>query len=98
MKTCGEQRDMHSSLILDIGTRWKWIVSLTHWMLYSRVNSCQYPLIEGWFGFRAILNAMEKTEITVPSGNRIPVVQTVKRGYTTLTCPICFTLLFLLTH
>jgi hypothetical protein len=46
----------HSSTILDLGTRWRWVVSFTPRPVYSRGNSPRYPLDrrlgrpQSWFG------------------------------------------------
>jgi hypothetical protein len=34
----------YSFTILDLGTRWRWVVSFTTWPLYPRGNYPQYPL------------------------------------------------------
>jgi hypothetical protein len=38
----GEWR--YSSTILDLGTRWRWVVSFTPWSLYPRGKRPRYPL------------------------------------------------------
>jgi hypothetical protein len=70
----GEWR--YSSIILDLGTRWRRVASFTprdgarvkHWM-------------GGWVDLRAALEA-EKRNISCPAGNRTPVVQPVAHCYT----------------
>jgi hypothetical protein len=42
MKTCGEWK--YSSTIIDLGTRWKWVVSFMPLPLYPWGNNPQYPL------------------------------------------------------
>jgi hypothetical protein len=44
----GEWR--YTSTILDLDTRWRWVVSFTHLPLYSRGKSPRYPLARrlGW--------------------------------------------------
>jgi hypothetical protein len=42
MKTYGEWR--YSSTILDLGTRWRWMVSITPRQLYLQRNNPRYPL------------------------------------------------------
>jgi hypothetical protein len=34
----------YSSIILDLGTRWRWVVSFTSLLLYPGGNSPLYPL------------------------------------------------------
>jgi hypothetical protein len=34
----------YSAIILDLGIRWRWVVSFTHRLLYLRGNSSRYPL------------------------------------------------------
>jgi len=61
--------------ILNIGIRWKWVVSFTPWPLYSR-NRRRY-WTEDWVEPRAGLDAVEKTKDTFPAPveNRTSVVQ-----------------------
>jgi hypothetical protein len=39
----GEWR--YSSTYLDLGTRWRWVISFTSLPLYPRGKSCRYPLV-----------------------------------------------------
>jgi hypothetical protein len=48
----------YSSIILDLGTRWRWVVSFTSLPLYPR-----YSLIGGWVAPRAGLDAGEKRKV-----------------------------------
>jgi hypothetical protein len=46
--------------ILDLGTRWKWVVSFTSQPLYSRGKSCGIHWTGGLVGPRASLDAVEQ--------------------------------------
>jgi len=46
-----------ASLILNLGTRWLWVVISWHWMIYSWGKSHQYPFSRGWVGSRAGLHS-----------------------------------------
>jgi hypothetical protein len=47
MKTYAEWS--YNYAILDLGTRWKWVVSFTPLPLYRQENTLRYPL-DGWLG------------------------------------------------
>jgi hypothetical protein len=61
MKTNGEWR--YSSTVIDLGTRWRWVVRFTPRPLYSRRKSHWYRLA-GWEVPRAGLDAVEKRNIS----------------------------------
>jgi hypothetical protein len=61
MKAYGEWS--YTSIIHDIGTRWRWVVSFTSQPLYLRGNGPPYPLDRRPCGPRAGLDAMEKRKI-----------------------------------
>jgi hypothetical protein len=61
----------YSSTILDLGTRWKWVVSFMPRSLYPRERSPDIHWIGGWVGLKAILQAVEKIK-TCPSRESIP--------------------------
>jgi hypothetical protein len=42
--------------ILDLGTRWRWVVSFTHWPLYPTERAAGTHWIGGWVGPRAVLD------------------------------------------
>jgi hypothetical protein len=48
---------------LDLGTKWRSVVSFMHRPLYSPGNDPGTHWIGGWMGPRAGLNAMEKRKI-----------------------------------
>jgi hypothetical protein len=58
----GEWR--YSSAVLDLSTRWRWVVSFMPQPLYPQVKSPHW--IEGWMGSRAALGAVKKMEISCP--------------------------------
>jgi hypothetical protein len=61
--------------ILKLGTRWRWVVSITPRPLYSQGKSLWYPVDrrlgrpQSWSGRGG------EQKIPAPAGNRIPVVQ-----------------------
>jgi hypothetical protein len=57
----------YSSTILDLGTRWRWVVSFTPQPLYPKEKAPSTHWKGGWVGPRAGLDAVEKTEIPWPS-------------------------------
>jgi hypothetical protein len=52
----------YSSVILDLFTRWMWVVSCTPRPLYTSENSPRYHWIAGCVGPRASLDAVEKRD------------------------------------
>jgi hypothetical protein len=71
--------------ILDLGTRWRWVVSCTPRPLYLQGKSPGTHWIGGWVGTRTILDAVVKRKI--PSTRRVsnprtPNVQHVAQRYT----------------
>jgi hypothetical protein len=40
----------YSSTILELGIRWRWVVSFTPWLLYTRGKSPRYPLVRRMCG------------------------------------------------
>jgi hypothetical protein len=79
MKTYGEWR--YSSSILDLGTRWRCVVSFNIRARYSRCKSVCTRCIGGWVGTRADLDAVQKRKIFAPARNRNPAVQPIARSY-----------------
>jgi hypothetical protein len=66
--------------ILDLGTRWRWVVSFTTRPLYPRERSPGTHLIGSWVGPRAVRKAVVKRKIRSPSRKsnpRTPIVQSV---------------------
>jgi hypothetical protein len=60
----GEWR--YSSTILDLGIRWRLVVSFTPLLLYPRGKSPGTLWIGGWVGPRVGLDAVEKKKILLP--------------------------------
>jgi hypothetical protein len=58
----GEWR--YSSTILDLGTRWTWVVSFTTWLLYPRGKSPSTHWIRGWAGLKTGMDAVDKRKIS----------------------------------
>jgi hypothetical protein len=65
--------------ILDLGTRWKWMVGITPRPLFFQEKSPGIHWIGGWVGSRAGLDAVVKRKIPIPS----PIIQPVAQLYTT---------------
>jgi hypothetical protein len=66
---------------LDIGNRWRWVVSFTSRPLYHRGNRPRYPFDMRLDDPRTSLEAVEKRKIFLLDGIRTPVVQPVARRY-----------------
>jgi hypothetical protein len=67
---------MYSFIILDLGTRWKWVVSFTPRPLYPRGN-CPPPRthwIGGWVCPKIGLDTVEKRTYLASAGNQTPAV------------------------
>jgi hypothetical protein len=62
--------------ILNLDTRWRWVVSIVPWPLHPRRETL-YPLDRRLGGPRAGFDAMAKTKTPALLGNRSPVVQSV---------------------
>jgi hypothetical protein len=71
----GEWR--YSSTILDLGTRWRWVVSFTPRPLYPRL-----PLDGNLGGPLNRCGSYGEERNLAPAGNWTPAVQTVARRYT----------------
>jgi hypothetical protein len=73
--------------ILDLGTRWRWVLSFTPRPLYTRGKNLRGTLwIRGWVDHRAGLDAVEERKI-LPLRNRTPVVPSVVCRYTDWAIP-----------
>jgi hypothetical protein len=71
--------------ILDLGIRWRWVVSFTPRPLYPKERAPGAHWIGGWVGPRAVLNAVVKRKIPSPrreSNPTTPIVQSVAQRYT----------------
>jgi hypothetical protein len=69
---------------LDLGTRWRWVVSFTPQPLYPKERTPGTQWIGGWVGPRAVLDAV-KRKIPSPrrqSNPRTPIIQPVAQRYT----------------
>jgi hypothetical protein len=63
--------------ILDLGTRWRWVVSFT-----PRERAPGIHWLGGWVGSRAVLDAVVKWKFSSPhreSNPRTPIVQPIAR-------------------
>jgi len=64
--------------ILDLGTRWRWVVSLTTRPLYTRNKSPRYPLDRKLCGPQSLSGrGDEKSPVTASAENLTPVFQSV---------------------
>jgi hypothetical protein len=66
--------------ILNLGTRWRRVVSFMPRRIYSRESACGTHWIGGWVGTRAVLDVEVKTKIPNPrqeSKPRTPIVQPI---------------------
>jgi hypothetical protein len=78
-----------ASHILELGTRWRWVVSFIPRPLYPRERAPGNHWIGGWVGPRAVLNtAMVKR--TIPSQESTPIVHTVAQRYTDWAIPALY--------
>jgi hypothetical protein len=71
--------------ILDLSTRWRWVVSFTHQQLYPQERDPGTHWIGGWVGPRDVLEAVVKRKIPSPRREpnpRTPIVQSVAQRYT----------------
>jgi hypothetical protein len=59
-------------LILDLGTRWKWVVSFTPGRFAPRERAPGTHWIGGWVGPRAGLDAVVKRKFQAPAGTWTP--------------------------
>jgi hypothetical protein len=83
MKANLESRDI-APLILDLGTRRRWVVSFTPRLLYPQGNSPRYPLDRRLGGpqSRSGRGGEEKNSQPLP-GLEPPIIQPVAQRYTT---------------
>jgi hypothetical protein len=82
-KYCGNRGI--APLILNLGNRWKWLVSFTPRPLYPQGKSPWHPLDRRLMGPRAVLEAVVKKKIPSPRGEsypRTPTVQPIGQHYT----------------
>jgi hypothetical protein len=71
--------------ILDVGTRWRCVVSFTPRPLYPMERALGAHWIGGWVDPRAVLDTVVKRKIPRPrreSNPRTPIVQPVAQRYT----------------
>jgi hypothetical protein len=64
----------YNTTILDIGTRWRWVVSFTPWPLYHQEKSNQYPLDRRLGGpqSRSRWCTVEKNVVALPRSESRP--------------------------
>jgi hypothetical protein len=70
---------------LDLGTRWRWVVSFTPRSLYPPRKIPSIHWIGGWVGPRAVLDAVVKRKIPIPlqeSNPRTLIVQPIAQRCT----------------
>jgi hypothetical protein len=72
----------YSPTILDLGTRWKWVVHFKPQTLYHRGRVPGTHWIGGSVGPKAGMDAVEQTDISSPCRESTPAVQPVARRYT----------------
>jgi hypothetical protein len=74
---------------LDLGTSWRWVVSLTPQPLYPRGKSPRYPLDRRLGGPQSQSGKFEEEKILDPTGTRTPspVVQPIASRYTDYATP-----------
>jgi hypothetical protein len=75
----GEWR--YSSTILDLGVRWRWMVSSTPRPLFPGKSPPGTHWIGGWLRPTGSLDAMGKSKKFYPAGNRTPAVQPIAYCY-----------------
>jgi hypothetical protein len=70
--------------ILDLGTRWAWVVSFTPQLLYPQEKSPRYPLDRRLGGAQSQVErgSEEKSSHPLP-GLEPPIIQPVAQSYTT---------------
>jgi hypothetical protein len=81
---------------IDLGTRWRWVVSYTPWPLYPQGKSPWYPFDRRLGGpqSRSGRSGEEKNYQPPPESNpRTPIVQPVAQRYTDWTIILMFTIL-----
>jgi hypothetical protein len=73
---------MYSATILDLGTRWRRVVSFTVRPLYPHGTSHGYPLDRRLGELQSRSGPYEEEKNFVRTGNRTPTVNPVARRYT----------------
>jgi hypothetical protein len=70
--------------ILDLGTRWRWVVSITPWPLYLQGKSPWYPVDKrlGGLQSRSGRGCEQKNSQPLP-GLESPIIHAVAQRYTT---------------
>jgi hypothetical protein len=70
-------------LVLDLGTWWGWVVSVTPWPRFTPGERTPGThRIGSWVGPRISLDAEARGKSSAPAPDRTPVVQSVVRHYT----------------
>jgi hypothetical protein len=69
----------YRSSVLDVGTRWRWMVSFTPLPLYSRGKSPRYPLYRRMGGPQSPSGHCGEEKNLAPAGNRTRAYQLVAR-------------------
>jgi hypothetical protein len=71
--------------ILDLGTRWRWVVSFTAGRFIPREKAPGTHWIGGWVGLRAVLDVVVNRKIPSPRrelNSRTPIIQPIAQRYT----------------
>jgi len=63
--------------ILNLSTRWKWVVNFTSWPLYLQERTPGTHWRRGWVGTRAGLDRVAKRKILTLARNLTPIVQPI---------------------
>jgi hypothetical protein len=80
METYREWR--YSSIIINLGTRWRWMVSFTPPAVLPQEKAPGTRRIWGWVGPRASMDAVEKNLLSLPRmERRFPACPATSRHY-----------------
>jgi hypothetical protein len=69
--------------ILDLSTRWRWVVNFMPWPLYSQGKNPWYPLDRRLGEPRAGLDAVVKKIPSPCLDSNLPIIQPIAQHYTT---------------
>ena len=64
-------------VILNLGTRWRWVVSFTPWTLYARWKRQRYPRMGCWVGLKASESLERKSVAPAEHLTAIPCLSIV---------------------
>jgi len=63
--------------MLNLGTRWRWVVTFIPWQLYPHGKSSQYPLNGRLGGPQRVWMHWQREKIPVPVRNLMLVIQPI---------------------